>query len=289
MDSARYVRWLGMSMWIPDEWEIVRHSVREERGQLSFVDRRKQRLQVAWSACSRRPDTKWVFDDFRARDKHRTPDCEIDENFQFEKWTGYHRTAEGQTLTRAGMYDHKFKRWIDVAIPWNDSLDEDFEKELLHNFRTVGPDKGRNRIDAFDIHLDTPESWVLSKAEVGPAETVFTFDSGRGEVKVRRRAMPEAWFDGHLEHLLQRSTAGKWRGSYSFRSSRLHETCAFEGREKQFSPRWFVQRRTLREDRAWLCPESNAIFQVTSQFPRKEPLSPEEVNVHCCKAQEAQA
>lgn len=289
MNPVRTIRWLGMGITIPDDWEIAKHSVKVDRGQLSFVDRRHQRLQVGWTACKRRPDEKWIFEDFRARDLHNYPDCELGPVFRFEKWTGYYRQVDGKGLTRAGTFDRKLNRWIDVAIPWgaHAARDEEFEKQFLHNFRFVSPEQGMQHIDAFDIHVSVPESWVLTRAEVGPADTIFTFSTGRGEAKVRRKAMPEAWFDGHLEHFLA-GEIGDWKGTLSFSSSGVHEICESHCKERTFHFRWLTGKRKARTDWAWHCPENHAVYQVTTFFSSHDPVSPGELRVRCCGKREEQ-
>ena len=57
------IAWLGLTLKVPEDWEIVRHSVAVERGSLIFVDRRRQRLELGWLSVKSEPDLEhWARD-----------------------------------------------------------------------------------------------------------------------------------------------------------------------------------------------------------------------------------
>jgi len=283
MESRRTIEWLGLSFSVPDEWEIVKHSTDARRGTLMLVDRRRQRLQVSWSACATKPDEERIFDDFAARDKLSHPECTIGVPLRFQRWRGYRRTVGQTVLTRVGFYDKKSARWIDVAIPWLGQPDEAVESPLLASFSTVELAEGMRRVLAFDLDATAPVGWELTGADVGPSETVLWFGRGAGSLDraaVRRVAMPETWFDGHLENFLKRQTA-PMPGAFSLCKRGAYDACRFDGRERMFQARWLVGRRIRRADVAWECPTDHAVYQVTATYFPRQPVDLDSFRVQC--------
>jgi hypothetical protein len=286
MQNAQIIDWLGIQLRVPREWEIVRHSSNAKAGTLIFIDRRTQRMQVSWTECLRKPDISQIFSDFRSRDVKQEPECTQSEIFKHRKWTCYRRTAGTKQLTRCGIYDKKGRRWIDLILPWSDAVDEELEKSILENFYSRAPDSKKGlRWRAFNMDFTSPAQWELKSAEAKFALVSFVFEKGGARATVSRYGAPETWYDGHLEHFLKKNV-GDVKGAYGLRMHGAHEACTFKGRERRFHPRWMVGKRKKRNDIAWHCPSSRAVFQIMTMSSSKADVSPGEFAVHCCRGAE---
>jgi hypothetical protein len=283
MQQRLTTEWLGIGFWVPPDWEIVRHSPNRRAGSLVFVDRRKQRMQLSWTDCPREPDAEQVFRDLRSRDLEQVPDCALGERFTRGRWLCYRRAGEGKVLTRAGFYDKKRRRWLDLVLPWPDGHDEVLEKAILDSFRPGRPSAKGMRWRAFNLDVQAPKGWELTTAEVKPARVSMDFENRGARATVTRIGVPEAWFDGHLENFLRRRV-GETKGSFSIGMRGSHEACAFAGKERQFRPRWLVGKRYVRREVAWHCPKTHAVFAVMTAAPRKVHIAPEAFAVKCCQA-----
>jgi hypothetical protein len=281
MSERQSIEWLGMLFLVPCEWEIVRHSLNTKAGSLILVDRRRQRLQLSWTECEKIPGESIIFSDFKSRDLVENPECEISCIQEFGRFKGYLRCSGTDVLVRAGTYDAKFKRWIDVAVPCFDEADKTIALQILESYASVRSDDKYTRLRAFRLDIASPSQWKLASADVKPAMVTIRYEMKDASVEVARIGATDTWFDGNLESFLSGRISDA-SGSYMVKTRGLHEACVFSGRERQFSLRWFVKGRNVRTDVAWHCPESHAVFHVMTNGSRRMNLSPDAFLVNCC-------
>jgi len=275
------IEWLGMQIHVPADWEIVRHSVNQHAGSLIMVDRRRQRMQLSWTECASPPDEKRIFEDFRSRDLKENPGCKLEDVFQCGPFTCYRRITGPFVVTRAGMYDRRWRRWVDVAIPWPEGREEALEGRILESFRTAQRDAKTMRWRAFRLDFLLPSQWRLCAADVRPGRVTMSFEHDGITAAVTRVGAVDGWFDGHLDHYLKKQVDNAV-GTYTISKRGQHEACVFTGKERRFHPRWLMGRRRVRSDIAWHCPDSKALYQVMIMGRAGADMLVDMVQVNCC-------
>lgn len=272
------IDWLGMRLRVPGEWSIVRHNVAERRGRLTFVDRRRQRLMLAWSPCPDAPDWKRMLDDQQALESQNDADAVFERDDHFG-WHVLRRISEDTTLVRAARYDRSRQRVIELVMPVRDDQDAGDEGLVLEGFDVLADDEA-NRFRAFDIDLTPPVDWALTSVEVslGKVQVVITQD--RAELTVRRLSMADTWFRGDAQRWLCKELKDlkvTW-------TSVLHDglpASRGDSREAGARIKAVVGRLRDRIDLAWAQPEANAVMHVTLLRPRGMKLDIDAFGIRC--------
>lgn len=258
------IEWFGMNCTIPDGWEIVQHSTDAEKGSLGFVDRRYQRAQLNWRRVTGKPETNRMMQDLKSRDRSHFPDAEVSATFRLQQWTGYYRTTDRECITRAGTYDKKWQRWIDLVIIWPQGYNRDEEYTLLSGFKTRDyKNESVMRWRAFNMCFYVPKDWTLQGVLAGSIQKVFEFAHAHIMTRIIKRSIPQIWHDADLEHIL-RDENRSYNGTVTSCTYGTHEARCFRGREKQAHFRWLLGRRFYKDDVIWECPSAYAIYQISS-------------------------
>ncbi|MBD3344474.1 MAG: hypothetical protein GF401_05375 [Chitinivibrionales bacterium] len=281
MIKGTHIEWLGMSIEVPEDWEITRHSVNRGRGKLIFIDRRHQRLQFAWTRCARRPAEKRIFDDFRARDKEEDPTCVISDIYHRGPWRLYRRKQGEASITRAGSYETRSKRWLDLVFSWPEGCDERVEEMVLKGCCSQKSDAPVTRWCAFGIDMKTPSDWQIHSTEALPGATTFVFGGNGSSITVRRRAMAPFRHKGTIGDYLVKET-GRKKDALVYQQDNGHEICQVQTRESVFKPRWLRGKRKVTSDYAWICDRKETIFHVTLDSYDKKPVECSKMKVECC-------
>jgi len=280
MDRLQHIAWLGMRLAVPTDWEIVRHAVRPEKGRLVLVDRRRQRLQLSWVRTPTAPDLEQAMADYRSRDVEENPDRTFSPLASVGRWRGFRRHEEQAVLTRAGQFDPRLRRWMEVVVEWPDGLEAILEEKVLRGSGAAEPDEHSAEWRAFGLDVRTPPTWVLQEATVKPADVRLAFRDGRRDATVRRLGAPDAWYDGDLEEFLHKQVVGA-KVRASAREHNGHAACLGESRlARSRLGEWLGMGRP-RLDLVWLCPAAHAVFQVTTRA-RGPAVPPEQFVVRCC-------
>ncbi len=278
------IEWLGLRLAVPDDWQIVRHSLNPRRGALSLVDRRRQRMQIGWTQCEQSPDLEHMLNDYRARTLESDPDSDIARIRGRDGWKGSRRTAEDAVLTRAIRFDRRTNRLVEAVILTEpDNRDDDqLVHELLEAIEVTAPATEARRFRAFGVQIEAPEGWRLTRLSVKPADVTAhyrRFDPDRQRetrtvATVNRRGLADGWFNGDTETLLRllatdaavRVTQGWYRGR------RVHRA---EGPEQV--KRWerWAGRERLRQDVCYHEKEENAVYHIATWSPVRTPVPPD--------------
>ncbi|MEM9914996.1 MAG: hypothetical protein AAF911_08545 [Planctomycetota bacterium] len=210
-EVMREIEWLGVRLGVPADWEIVRHGISPRKGSLVFADRTRQRLQVTWTACTKRPDVARLLADHRAKQREQDPDLVVTTPVLPAGWRGMQRRQDDghHTLTRAARYDVKASRLIEVVL--DDEPDSDLIDDLLNRLVVTGPADEARRFCAFGLDVTIPAEYQLVGTDIQPADAALRFSSHRDAkepekhptLTVRRRAMADVWFDGNLRRVLK--------------------------------------------------------------------------------------
>jgi hypothetical protein len=276
--ATEEIRWLGMRLIVPADWEIVRHSVRPEKGRLVLVDRRRQRLQLSWVRTAA-PAVDRALADYRSLDLAENPARTFSPGPSVGRWRGFRRHDGQAVLTRAGQYDPRVQRWIEIAVEWPDGLDADGEQAILESFTAFADEPNRWR--AFSLDVRTPPTWTLEQADVKPADAALTFREGARSARVRRLGACDAWYDGNLESFLRKEAVGGAKAATSPRQHNGHPACLGESRLTRSRLGEWLGLGRPRRDLVWRCPEADALFHVTTDASGPA-VPPERFVVRCC-------
>ena len=275
------VCWLDMRLAVPADWEIVRHSTKGEQGRLVLIDRRAQRMQLSWLAVERPPDIAHMLEDQKSRDLEDDDTSNIDNIDRVGRWRGYRALSDDRRVTRAAWYDQTRRRLIEIVLTWPDEVDRALERELLDSFECPLEPKGESHWQAFGLDVTAPAEWDMEKVTAKVADSVFRFRRDRAEAILRRRGMTDEWFSGSVRGLVEEELD---KGVVKTEDTRHrgHPACYSESREQVSRFRRISGQARVRRDLVWHCPESRAVFRVTTLSRRREPVMPSAFDLRCC-------
>lgn len=292
MQCEQRIEWRGLCLWVPVDWQVVRHSRSERKGSLTLMDRRRQRLQVIWTRCASQPDLGHMIHD------HRSRQLELDGEARFEPltdvvgWRGLHRLMnDGEVLTRAARFDEPTCELVEMMILTrrDDPAEADLAATLLENLEVTCPAQEATRWCAFGVDLVTPEDWRLSATDVKPADVRFDFEQagpredkpGPGVAMVRRMGMAASWYKDAQTFLRKR--AKKVRFEFEPAQACGHAATRAIGREPGTRLQRWARRLRRREDLIWHCPVEDAVYHVSTLSKPAAPIEPDAFILCCCR------
>lgn len=279
MDQMQEVDWLQMHFAVPVEWSIVRHGLRTGKGRLLLADRRDQRMQLSWTRCANPPDLTEAIRQYREKDRLEWPTGRFVDLTPATPWRGYRHYRDDSALTRAGRYESRLRRWIEMTLDWPHGCDTELETAILQSFRV--PDESRPRWRAFGVDVHVPNGYQLARAEVKPARVTLRFENGRSELTVHRRGMVEAWSIAEGRTSLARQFG---RTCPQFESGAVagHHACMAHGEEETVRIRRFLGQARQRCDAVWHCPSRHAVWHLDFRRPRGDKTGLDDFPITCC-------
>jgi hypothetical protein len=289
---SQRIEWLGIALRVPEDWQIIRHGLSPKKGRLSFVDRRRQRMELVWTRCDREPDLERMIDNQKSRE------LELDRQTEFQlrrgpkDWIALSCRGAGPTVvTRAVRFHRPSLRLIEANVLTQ--KDEPNAQELvwglLGGIEVAGRAEQARHWSAFDINVTVPPGYRLIKTRVLPLDVTLRFGSGdapagsaRGpEVSVRRMGMAGAWYSGDPESLIRRDLDKVRFAGFQAAQLRGHPVTRAEGEERVAPFFRLLGRRRKVRILLWECEPENALYQVTALAPLKNPVSPDDFQVDC--------
>jgi hypothetical protein len=287
------IEWMGLKMAVPRDWEIVRHSIVPKSGALTFVDRRRQRLEVVWTDCPREPDVGRMVEDQRARELEQDPGAQVSMLGGLGPWMGVRRVGtDGRVTTRAVRHFPGSGRLIEAVIltKKNEPGARELVAALLAELVAVAPASEARRVKAFGLDVTTPQNYRLLSASVKPADVTLKFVTGPAPrwqpvqpvATIRRMGMADSWYTGEGEKLIRRDSPRVRFESFSESALKKHRALLAVG-EEPTSPvaRWLGRGRGRRVV-LWRCEAENALYEVATSSSRKQLVRPEDFEVSCC-------
>ncbi len=283
------IDWLGMRLRVPATWEIVRHSVSEQRGRLTLVDRRRQRLMLAWSPCPDTPDWDHMLSDQQALETEQNPQATFERDDDCHGWHVLRRTGAEGMVVRAARYDRPRRRVIELVLPVRDEADADDEALVLESFEVVPQENDRaQRLRAFDVEVTPAPGWTLAAVDVTPGKAEVRWACGRAELTIRRLGLADTWFGGDVERYLKKELKHE-PGGWSSVFHDGHPACRREAREAGPRIKAIVGRLRDRIDLAWFAPHANAVMHATLLRPRSMNIDIDAFDIRCLDALEPDA
>lgn len=284
------VCWHRMQLPLPAQWAIVRHGVKSAGGRLVWIDRRDQRMQLAWLHAPSRPDIDRAMNDYRSVDLQQDASATFADMPELNGWVGMITTTTTQCFTRAVRYEPDVQRWIELTLTWpQQTRDISLEQKMLQGF-VLQPSDENERWRAFGMDLsltavinDKGPSH-LEQVMPLPADVRWKFlqPASGSEWIIRKVGMLESWFDGSLQEMLRRQRA---EVALEIEPLLIQGHAGFVGVSALLQARitrlW--RRRKQCVDVVWHCPQSRSVWQVTCMgFIGKEDRPWEAVVAHCC-------
>lgn len=292
-DDAPWRRcvWMGLSFETPPDWEIIRHSLKRRRGRLVFIDRRRQRLQVSWAECDRRPDLRQALDDYRNLDRQDDADCTFEDLRGAAPWQGYARIGPAAALTRLGRYLHKRRLWVEMTVSWPAGRDRQVERRLAEGFELAAEPPPEDlsadeaaalrpvRWRAFGVDVTAPPGWALVAADVKPADVTLRFRAAWDaslEAAVRRAGMVDAWYRGNSRAYILRQIGRATECRFREATYRGRKACRADSAEPATRFKRLTRRARTRRDLVYLDEPAHALMGITTWSRPGRAVEPDE-------------
>ena len=297
-ESSEIVKWLGIRLCVPKEWEIVRHSLNHEKGSLVFVDRRSERLRLFWRDCESAPDLNRMLDDQRSKMALEAPSATITELHGVGHWRGFIREErEGERVVHAVQFDAPSKRLIEAIVTeTGDAASGKSQRaKVLGQLDVTSKAEHAREFWAFGLRVAVPAGFRLVKTDVKPADVCFEFDqalegtsrASGASATIRRLGMAASWMPADLSQLFVRHAKTLRLGDASPMRQLEHSGISAEG--KEVHPRllnWLGLGRRG-EARMWHCDASNAVYSIATVYPKRRPVAGSAFTMTCCGGQDA--
>lgn len=288
------IAWLGLRLSVPADWEVVRHSLGTLKGGLTLVDRRRQRLQLRWTACRKPPLIERMLEDHRSRQFEDEPDAVI-ESFRLGPWDGLVRSLDDRgLLTRAACYDPTQKVLLEAVVGHGED-ELALRDEVIESIELAEPMTEATHWRAFGLEAWTPPRFRVSAASVKPAEVSLSFEQldqpgghklRPGRATLTRLGMADGWFGGDLAQLLR---ARDPKPRYEITERVLDQAVtggpratALVARSIEPGPRLkrLAGRLRTRRDLLWHDAAANAVLQISTLSFEKSPVEPTDFVLH---------
>jgi hypothetical protein len=285
---AQSIAWLGLRLAVPTDWEVVRHSLSLRKGGLTLVDRRRQRLQLRWTACRKPPLLDRMLDDHRARQLKDEPDALI-EPYHHGPWRGLVRELDDQTwLTRAAWYEPNERVLLEAVVSHGDG-ELEMRDALIDGIDLAEPMREATTWRVFGLAAQTPERFRAYASSVNAGEVSLSFaeyDAPGGEklrpgrATLTRLGMADGWFAGDLGKYLQ---AREPKLRFVINERILDEAFTGGARATAVTARCIepgprikrlAGRLRTRRDLLWHDASVNAVFHIRTLSFDKAPIEP---------------
>jgi hypothetical protein len=301
----QWIVWLGLSLRLPAEWELVGHSLSPRKGRLMFADRRRQRMQVNWTACRIAPPIDKMLGDYRAKAEASDHSASLEDVVLGADAGGdgdwdavVHTLDDGRSVVRTARYSEPTKRLIELVVS-DPTADGEAQAmaEAVTSAMHISPadgEAGDPRWRAWGIDATPPSDgsgWFPAAVEVVPGRTSLEWHRDPGGkhrrdrenpdvVRVTRSGMARAWFkhdlDNHLRTTLTRGERKQIGESHAQRY-RGRQAAVGETVEQAVRLRRWLRLARVRQDLVWHEPSDNAVFQITTLTGRRRPVDPADV------------
>jgi len=280
--------WQGLTVEIPEDWEMGGLSGDYKSGYLRLDDGDIPRLELKWSKAKRKkPDLQKVLDEYfklvRKDFKKKGPSLNIKRNINLIKEESFseNRTASffsWKSNVRANgaiWHCHECKRIVVVQVIGH--LKENIRDNTLRILKSISdhPAGYTNLWSAYQLNVEIPRRYRLDKQKLMSGYLLLSFVDGSRTIAVERYGPADVLLkEDDLEDWFRKTYSKAVRG-YGFSiektSTESDETIELDGSRTRtidkvpMSPVLLadkVMRRTSFAAQVWRCHKSNRIFSV---------------------------
>ena len=277
------IAWMGLRMSLPEDWQPTRHSLNAQRGSLTFIDRRRQCLQLLWTTVSKTPDIVQVIEDYQASVLEEDDQADLEIWDDLDPWLGLVRLIDGQpALVRAATYSTKHKVLLEATLN-ADRLQGEPRQEarrILQAIKIAQPSTRATRWRLFDLDVQMPPFWQLTKMESAVADVAFTFtryqpgQMQNGKQKpdkmtkdqaiIRRRAMASTFHKGGLRRYIQRQSPKAIFKQFDDKIETERTVTSAVGIEAGKRARRLLGLLRTQRERVFRVESEDALYQITT-------------------------
>ncbi len=287
------IAWAGIEFSVPKEWAINRHSLSYLDGSLVFVDRRRQRMELIWRACDKKPDLNMSCEDLKSRVREASGVAPVGLK-PASGWIGFEVRIDEQTVVIYALHwERGSGRIFQANIVARD--DEPGSKYalaegVLDSFRDEGWQDRPVRWKAFGIQCVSPPGWQLVSTHVKPMDVKLQFQhfSGKkakkeeGKATIHRLGMAESWFSGDARAFI-RDKSPKLDFDFGRTDYRGHDAATATAQEETRLFFRLIGRSRIRRELAWLCEPVNSLFRVITVSAGKQAIDPRCFETECMR------
>ncbi|MBM3241112.1 hypothetical protein FJZ31_32925 [Candidatus Poribacteria bacterium] len=304
--------WQGLTVEIPDNWEIGGLSGDYKSGYLRLDDGEIPRLELKWSkARGKNPDLQKVLDeyfklvrkDFRKKDSSlnikRNINLVKDESFSENRNVTFFSWKSDVRANGAIWHCHECKRIVVVQVIGH--LKENMRDITLRIFNSISdhPPGYTNLWSAYQLNVEIPRRYRLDKQKLMSGYLLLSFVDGSRTIAVERYGPADVLLKERDLETWFRRTYAKAIAGYGFsvekRDTEYDERIELDGSTSRIidkvpmSPVLLVDkvmRRTSFAAQLWHCHKSNRIFAVRVVLKGEAAKIAREVadSIQCCSA-----
>ncbi len=286
---SKEIAWAGFETRVPEDWEVSRHGISPRRGSLVLVDRRRQRFELTWQHCEKKPDLGHSSEDLRAR--FRREGASSDELPRLKSvpgWLGFWRRIDSLTvLAYALRWQRESGRIFQATIVARDDEHVDngcFVAEILRSCLDNLGERKAIHWKAFGIDCISPPGWALDSTRMYSMDVKLQFrnpDNKQGvECAVHRMGMAGTWFNGDAESFV-RSKEPKLDFRFDSMDYNGHRAMTAVARTLNRLFHRITGKRLIRRELIWQCEPANSLFRVTTVCNPGENLLPQDLAAQC--------
>lgn len=284
--------WQGISVALPDDWEMLQFSRKPAKGRCAFADRYGFRFELSWETVAGPPDMEHMVSSYldELKKEGSMPDARVIAPGGIMGIKGH---LDLVLTTRFSHYLEEPSRVVETTFFWPGGIEKHLQREVLGSVKSEPVHEGGfARWRAFGMELLASATLSLTACSVAPASAHMTFGR-RGEEHgpeehFRRLGMTREWLRGTVkEWLVLEAPRGVARGEPYSRTVSGHDITMVQG--ECTAGRMARLLRTTRRYRAaaWICPVDGRLYNVTrAGWPESEARGPELAGgrLVCCES-----
>jgi hypothetical protein len=304
--------WQGITVEIPEDWEISGLSGDYKSGYLRLDDGEIPRLELKWSRSRRKnPDLQKVLDEYfklvRKDFKKKKSSLNIkrdinlvkEESFFKDRTVSFFSWKSNVRANGAIWHCKECKRIVVAQVIGH--LKENIRDNTLRILNSVSdhPSGYTNLWSAYQLNVEIPRRYRLSKQQLMSGYLLLTFVDGSRTIAVERYGPADVLLkEDDLETWFRKTYAKAIRG-YGFsiekKNTAYDKRMELEGSKTRIIDRMpmspvllvdKIMRRTSLAAQIWHCHESNRIFAVRAVLKGDAAEIAREVadSIQCCEA-----
>ncbi|RMD83470.1 MAG: hypothetical protein D6820_02275 [Lentisphaerae bacterium] len=281
--------WQGISLLVPDDWEMLQYGRQWEAGKITFADRYQFRLELNWKQVGGLPDFEKMLADYQSKLANEQG-YEDFRDYTLGAWNGFHCRGPVGWTTRVGRYFERGSRLIEVVFLWPDRVNLELADRVLRSIGQVSEKAGFLRWRAFGLDCMFSQGLHLSVCEVAPASVRLKFvdrERARHVEEFRRLGLVKQWLGCSVEEWLTMQAPQR---VHERRVRTVTRNDHHVIQDRGFMPALqfpkFNHRKNIYMADSWICPFDERLYFVARiMSARDSKAGPEDLAAHysvCC-------